>query len=73
MLTKTGQVVVVVNIRIAPGTRARRSRWCSCRWASDPPRRKSFRVDDGKTVDLQIQTCERSSGCYANTRSRRIC
>jgi hypothetical protein len=29
-------------------------------------RRRKLQVDDGKTIDLQIQTCE-NRGCYSNT------
>ena len=48
VLTKTGQLIVLVNIRVSAETRA-----------------PVALIDDGKTSDLQIQTCE-ARGCYAN-------
>jgi invasion protein IalB len=52
ILTKTGQLFVVVNIRLPLGLNV--------------PAGAKFQIDDGKTVDLAIQTCE-NSGCYAST------
>jgi invasion protein IalB len=65
VLTKTGQVIVVVNIRIAPDTRAPIA-LVQLPLGLNLPAGAKVQVDDGKTVDLQIQTCEQR-GCYANT------
>ena len=65
VLTKTGQVIVVVNIRIAPDTRAPVA-LVQLPLGLSLPAGAKVQVDDGKAVDLQIQTCEQR-GCYANT------
>ena len=65
VLTKTGQVIVVVNIRIAPDTRAPIA-LVQLPLGLNLPAGAKVQVDDGKVVDLQIQTCEQR-GCYANT------
>jgi invasion protein IalB len=65
VLTKTGQVIVVVNIRIAPDTRTPVA-LVQLPLGLNLPAGAKVQVDDGKTVDLQIQTCEQR-GCYANT------
>ena len=65
VLTKTGQVIVVVNIRIAPDTRAPVA-LVQLPLGINLPAGAKVQVDDGKAVDLQIQTCEQR-GCYANT------
>ena len=65
VLTKTGQVIVVVNIRIAPDTRAPVA-LVQLPLGLNLPAGAKVQVDDGKVVDLQIQTCEQR-GCYANT------
>ena len=65
VLTKTGQVIVVVNIRIAPDTRAPVA-LVQLPLGINLPAGAKVQVDDGKVVDLQIQTCEQR-GCYANT------
>jgi invasion protein IalB len=64
VLTKTGQVIVVVNIRIAPDTRAPVA-LVQLPLGLNLPAGAKVQVDDGKVVDLQIQTCEQR-GCYAN-------
>jgi invasion protein IalB len=60
VLAKTGQVIVVVNIRIAPDTRAP-----VAPLGLNLPGGAKVQVDEGKAVDLLIQTCEQR-GCYAN-------
>ena len=65
VLAKTGQVIVVVNIRIAPDTRAPVA-LVQLPLGLNLPAGAKVQVDDGKVVDLQIQTCEQR-GCYANT------
>ena len=65
VLTKTGQVIVVVNIRIAPETRAPVA-LVQLPLGINLPAGAKVQVDEGKAVDLQIQTCEQR-GCYANT------
>lgn len=65
VLSKTGQVVVVVNIRVPSDTHAPVI-VVQLPLGLDLPGGARFQVDDGKATDLQIQTCE-SRGCYANT------
>ena len=65
VLTKTGQVIVVVNIRIAPDTRTPVA-LLQLPLGLNLPIGAKLQVDEGKTVDLQIQTCE-NRGCYAST------
>jgi invasion protein IalB len=64
VLAKTGQVVVIVNIRIAPDTRAPVA-LIQLPLGLNLPAGAKAQIDDGKTVDLVIQTCEQR-GCYAN-------
>jgi invasion protein IalB len=65
ILTKTGQLFVVVNIRVPGDTRAPVA-FVQLPLGLNVPAGAKFQVDDGKTVDLAIQTCE-NSGCYAST------
>ena len=65
VIAKTGQVVVVVNIRIAPDNRAPVA-LIQLPLGLNLPAGAKVQVDEGKTVDLQVQTCEQR-GCYANT------
>jgi invasion protein IalB len=65
ILTKTGQLFVVVNIRVPGDTRAPVA-FVQLPLGLNLPAGAKFQVDDGKTVDLPIQTCE-NSGCYAST------
>ncbi|WP_213775013.1 invasion associated locus B family protein [Bradyrhizobium sp. dw_78] len=65
VFSKTGQVAVMVNIRVPSDTRV------PVILAQLPlgislPGGAAFQVDDGKTTDLQIQTCE-NRGCFAST------
>jgi invasion protein IalB len=64
VLTKTGQLIVLVNIRIASDTHAPVA-LVQLPLGLNLPVGAKFQVDDGKTVDLTIQTCE-NRGCYAN-------
>lgn len=65
VLTKTGQTIVLINIRIAPDTRTPVA-LLQLPLGLNLPIGAKLQVDDGKTVDLQIQTCE-NRGCYAST------
>lgn len=64
VIAKTGQVVIVVNIRIASDTRAPVA-LIQLPLGLNLPAGAKLQVDEGKTVDLQVQTCEQR-GCYAN-------
>ncbi|HTO68073.1 MAG TPA: invasion associated locus B family protein [Bradyrhizobium sp.] len=64
VLTKTGQLVVLVNIRVPSDTHAPVA-LVQLPLGMNLPAGAKLQVDDGKTVDLQIQTCE-SRGCYAS-------
>lgn len=65
VLTKTGQTVVLINIRIAPDTRTPIA-LLQLPLGLNLPVGAKLQVDEGKTFDLQIQTCE-NRGCYAST------
>jgi invasion protein IalB len=65
VLTKTGQTIVLINIRIAPDTRTPIA-LLQLPLGLNLPVGAKLQVDEGKTVDLQIQTCE-NRGCYAST------
>jgi len=65
VLTKTGQTIVLVNIRIAPDTRTPVA-LLQLPLGLNLPVGAKLQVDEGKTIDLQIQTCE-NRGCYAST------
>jgi invasion protein IalB len=64
VLTKTGQLIVLVNIRVSAETRAPVA-LVQLPLGLNLPAGAKLQVDDGKTSDLQIQTCE-ARGCYAN-------
>ena len=64
VLTKTGQVVVLVNIRVTSDTRSPVA-MVQLPLGLNLPAGAKLQVDEGKTVDLPIQTCE-NRGCYAN-------
>jgi invasion protein IalB len=64
VLTKTGQLIVLVNVRVPAETRAPVA-LVQLPLGLNLPAGAKFQVDDGKTADLQIQTCE-ARGCYAN-------
>ncbi|OAF10015.1 invasion protein B [Bradyrhizobium centrolobii] len=65
VLTKTGQTVVLINIRVAPDTRTPVA-LLQLPLGLNLPVGAKLQIDEGKTVDLQIQTCE-NRGCYAST------
>ena len=65
VLTKTGQTVVLINIRIAPDTRTPIA-LLQLPLGLNLPIGAKLQVDEGKMFDLQIQTCE-NRGCYAST------
>ena len=65
ILSKTGQLVVLVNIRVASDTH-QPTALVQLPLGLNLPVGAKLQVDEGKPVDLQIQTCE-NRGCYANT------
>lgn len=65
VLTKTGQTIVLINIRIPTDTRTPVA-LLQLPLGLNLPVGAKLQVDDGKPVDLQIQTCE-NRGCYAST------
>ena len=65
VLTKTGQLIVLVNIRVPSDTHAPVA-LVQLPLGLNLPAGAKLQVDDGKTIDLQIQTCE-NRGCYAST------
>jgi invasion protein IalB len=65
VLTKTGQLIVLVNIRVTSDTRQPVA-LVQLPLGLNLPAGAKLQVDDGKVIDLQIQTCE-NRGCYANT------
>jgi invasion protein IalB len=64
ILTKTGQVLVLVVIRVPGDTRAPLA-FVQLPLGLNLQTGAKFQVDDGKAVDLPIQTCE-NRGCYAS-------
>ncbi|MGA9091767.1 MAG: invasion associated locus B family protein, partial [Bradyrhizobium sp.] len=64
VLTKTGQVVVVVAFRVAGDTRAPVA-FVQLPLGLNLQTGTKLQVDDGKAIDLPIQTCE-NRGCYAS-------
>jgi invasion protein IalB len=65
ILQKTGQLIILVNIRVPSDTRMPVA-MVQLPLGLDLPRGAKLQVDDGRATDLQIQTCE-SRGCYAGT------
>ena len=63
VLSKTGQLVVLVNIRVPSDTHAP-ILLVQLPLGLNLPAGAKIQVDEGKATDLQIQTCE-SRGCYA--------
>jgi invasion protein IalB len=64
VLTRTGQLVVLVNIRVPSDTHAPVA-LVQLPLGMNLPAGAKLQVDDGKATDLQIQTCE-NRGCYAS-------
>jgi invasion protein IalB len=65
VLTKTGQLIVLVNIRVPGDTRSPVA-LIQLPLGLNLPAGAKVQVDDGKSVDLPIQTCE-ARGCFAST------
>jgi invasion protein IalB len=65
VLTKTGQLIVLVSIRV-PGDTHTPIALVQLPFGLNLPAGAKIQVDDGKTVDLQIQTCD-NKGCYTST------
>ncbi len=65
VLTKTGQLIVLVNIRVASDTHAPVA-LVQLPLGLNLPAGAKMQIDDGKSIDLQVQTCE-ARGCYAST------
>jgi invasion protein IalB len=65
VLSKTGQLIVLVNIRVPSDTHAPVA-LVQLPLGLNLPVGAKFQVDDGKPIELQIQTCE-NRGCYAST------
>jgi invasion protein IalB len=65
VLTKTGQLIVLVNIRVPADTKAPVA-LVQLPLGLHLPGGAKVQVDDGKVTDLQIQTCE-NRGCYAGS------
>jgi invasion protein IalB len=63
VLSKTGQLIVLVNIRVPSDTHAPIAT-VQLPLGLNLPGGARLQVDDGKTADLLIQTCE-NRGCYA--------
>jgi invasion protein IalB len=64
VLTKTGQLVVLVNIRVPGDTRAPVV-LIQLPLGLNLPAGAKVQVDEGKSVDLPVQTCE-ARGCFAS-------
>jgi invasion protein IalB len=64
VLTKTGQLVVLINIRV-PGDSRTPVALIQLPLGLNLQAGAKFQVDDGKNIDLPIQTCE-NRGCYAS-------
>ena len=65
VLTKTGQLIILVSVRV-PGDTHTPVALVQLPLGLNLPAGAKIQIDDGKTVDLQIQTCE-NRGCYAGT------
>ena len=63
VLSKTGQLIVLVNVRVPSDTRSPVA-LVQLPLGLNLPGGAKLQVDDGKATDLQIQTCE-NRGCYA--------
>ena len=65
VLPRTGQLVIAVNIRVPADTR-QPSALIQLPLGLNIPAGAKLQVDDGKALDLQVQTCE-ARGCYTGT------
>ena len=64
VLSKTGQLVVLINIRVPTDTHAPVA-LVQLPLGLNLPDGAKLQVDDGKAINLPIQTCE-ARGCYAS-------
>jgi invasion protein IalB len=64
VLAKTGQLVILVNVRVPSDTRTPII-LVQLPLGLNLPAGIKLQVDDGKTAEMQIQTCE-NRGCYAS-------
>jgi invasion protein IalB len=64
VLSKTGQLLVLVNIRVPSDTHAPVA-LVQLPLGLNLPGGAKLQVDEGKIIDVQIQTCE-ARGCYAS-------
>jgi invasion protein IalB len=64
VLTKTGQLVALVNIRVPGDTRAPIA-LVQLPLGLNLQAGAKLQVDEGKSLDLPVQTCE-NRGCYAS-------
>ena len=64
MLAKTGQLVILVNIRVPSDSRTPIV-LVQLPLGLNLPAGVKLQVDEGKSADMQIQTCE-NRGCYAS-------
>ncbi|HKO71127.1 MAG TPA: invasion associated locus B family protein [Bradyrhizobium sp.] len=64
VLSKTGQLLVLINIRVPSDTHAPVA-LVQLPLGLNLPGGAKLQVDDGKIIDAQIQTCE-ARGCYAS-------
>ena len=71
VLTKTGQLIVLVNIRVPSDTHTPVA-LVQLPLGLNLPAGAKLQVDDGKIIDLQIQTCE-TEAATPTRRSRRSC
>jgi invasion protein IalB len=65
VLPRTGQLVILVNIRVPADTHTP-SALIQLPLGLNLPGGAKLQVDDGMAADMQIQTCE-ARGCYAGT------
>jgi invasion protein IalB len=65
VLPRTGQLVILVNIRVPADTHTP-SALIQLPLGLNLPGGAKLQVDDGTVTDMQIQTCE-ARGCYAGT------
>ena len=64
VLTKTGQLIVLVNIRVPGDTRAPVA-LIQLPLGLNLPAGAKIQVDEGKSIDMPVQTCE-ARGCFAS-------
>jgi len=65
VLSKTGQLIVLINIRVPTDTHAPVA-LVQLPLGLNLPDGAKLQVDDGKATNLPIQTCE-ARGCYASS------